>query len=142
MPRTLLLVVVALAGLAGAVSCSQQEEPRIEVTYGDFVRDIDVVQSIEVAPGTTFEVSLFTNPQSGFVWGGAEISDPIVLSQRNSEFVPLYGEQPHESEPAGMSVFTLEAMCKGKTTAVFRYNRPSEEGQTGVWTVTLDVVVR
>lgn len=105
------------------------------------MNDVNVTRSIEVAPGTMFEVSLFTNPQSGFEWGEVEISDPTVLSQRASEFVPLYGEQPDESDPAGMSVFTLEATCKGRTTAVFTYDRPWEAGQRGVWTVTLEVLV-
>lgn len=140
MGRGLLLVLAVVAASLTAAGCAKNET-RVDVTYGDFVRDIDVTRTIDVAPGTVFEVSLFSNPQSGFKWSEAEVSEAIVLSERNREFVPLYGEQPHEKEPSGLDVFTFEALCKGQTRVGFLYSRPWDGGQQTVWTFTLVVRV-
>jgi len=126
--------------LLATAACSA-DTTRVEVSYGDFINEQNATSEISVSAGTSFEVALFSNPTTGFQWEEAEISDTSVLQQKGRRFVSLRGEPDPPPGSPGQDVWTFGAADEGQSTVTFRYSRPWEGGQRGVWTFTLTVNV-
>ena len=99
-------------------------------------------KQIEIASGSSFEVTLCSNPTTGFQWEEAQISNETVLKQVDRQFISPNSEPPPPPGTPGQEIWTFEAIQKGSSTVSIRYSRPWEGGEKGEWTFTLAVTVK
>ena len=112
---TLVAILALAAVLAGASACN-------------------TVPTIGVAPGDTFELSLDSNPTTGYSWQ-AEF-DQGYLEQVSYEFVPPQSEM---EGAGGTEIFTFQALEVGETelTMVYKRNWESEPAKTRVFIIQI-----
>ncbi len=121
-------------------ACAPQTQ-QVVVSYGDLVQEIDATRHIEMTPGSSVNVLLFTNPESGFEWEEPEVSNPLVLAvvektSRSQDDTPTTPPLTPRQD-----IWTFEARSEGSRTVTIAYSQPHEDGRKGVWTVTLHVAV-
>jgi len=106
-----LLIAVALAGCA---SKTQNNQGAAAAATGE---------AIHTNVGEDFQVSLLSNPSTGYEWSMTTRPDPKVASQKGNEFtVP---SRTKEAGAPGQEVWTFEAIGPGRTIAVFENVRAS-----------------
>ena len=82
-----------------------------------------ISKQVEVAVGDTFTVMLCYNHITVVRWSElAQISDQIMLQQKDDEFVPT--EKTGFAGAAGQEVRTFKALKKGTSTVTMEYSRP------------------
>jgi len=121
-----------------------KEQALVEVDCDDFMANNNISQEVQVNVGDSFQVSLCSNPTTGFQWSeSAQISDQSVVEQTGHEFVPPQAEsgQPPAPGTSGKEIWTFQALETGTTTISMEYSRPWEGGEKGEWTFTLNVTV-
>jgi inhibitor of cysteine peptidase len=135
---TVLVVAGACSPASGA---SAAKEANIEVSIDEFTNTQHIAREIEVPDGGVLTVSLGSNPTTGFSWTEtAQIGDPTVLQQSESNFLPPENEGLVGA--SGTQVWTFTALKKGTSTISMEYGRPWEGGEKGVWTFELTVTVK
>ena len=148
------LVSVLIIPAVLVLGCSAQpvSEPSLPVNppshismsadYDDFQAEKHITTDINIALSGTLEVSLYSNPTTGYQWGEtAQISDTSVISQDEHNYIaPQDSEEPVVGA-GGKDVWTFKVLKKGTTTIIMRYNRPWESDM-GEWTYTLNVTVK
>jgi len=102
----------------------------VTVTVADRARPISLKR------GDTLEVRLESNPQSGYSWSIAPVSNPI-LEQVGKSF------QPAGVGSRGMDVWRFKAVGRGKQRLRMQYRRPGEkDDDSAAKTVIFQVVVQ
>jgi len=134
------LVLAAVAMLLPVAACSA-DATLVGVSYGDFMQAPHASRQVTVPEGTSVDVSLYSNRTSGFQWEVPYVSDETVLEHVDSRFTGLYDDTVSDPMLPGKDVFAFQTIGEGQTAVEFRYSRPWEGGQTGVWTFTLVVNV-
>ena len=92
-----------------------------------------------MAVGDCLQVSLASNPSTGFQWAEKLlISDPKVVAQTGHEVIA-----PKENRPgaAGNEVWMVQAMAPGNTTVSTTYGRPWPGGEKDSWVFSVNVTV-
>ncbi len=106
------------------------------VTAVDVTSDGHVV---EVVAGSIVEITLESNPTTGFRWELAGPIDDRMLALIESEY--LLGEKARQDPPVpgagGTEVWTFETLAAGDTTVSLAYSRPWEGGEKGIQTFTV-----
>ena len=137
--KLVLTCAVVAASLCLFACAAVTKEASVSVSSDEFMNVKHVSTEVEVAVDGTLEVTLCSNPTTGFQWiESAQISDRTILKQTDHKFVPPGGDVPGA---AGQEVWTFEALKEGTATVSMEYSRPWEGGEKGEWTFTLTVVV-
>ncbi len=141
------LVVTALLGAAlVAPVAAQSPAPAVPAAAAAVTIDCDAFMAtpnasaaVDAPAGSAVNVSLCSNPSTGFRWEDPVSSDPTVASLGGWTYVA-----PADAAPGagGTEVLTLVAGAAGHATVTASYGQPWEGGQKAAWTLTLDVVVR
>ena len=142
--RALAAVTIAAAALVGCSGKSESPKagPRtetIQISYDDLLNQKQISRSTTLAVGDFLQVSLGSNPSTGFQWAEKLlISDPKVVSQTGHEVIA-----PKENQPgaAGSEVWMLQAMAPGNTTVSTTYGRPWPGGEKDSWVFSVNVTV-
>jgi inhibitor of cysteine peptidase len=96
----------------------------------------DRAQPISLKRGDTLDVRLESNPQSGYSWSVAPVSNPI-LEQVSKSF------QPSGVGSRGMDTWRFKAVSRGKQRLRMQYRRPGEkDDDPAAKTVFFQVVVQ
>ncbi len=119
------------------------KEASVSVSSDEFMNVKHVSTEVEVAVDGSLEVTLCSNPTTGFEWESLKITDQTVLQQIGHEFeAPEHkGDEPPPPGEAGKEIWTFETLKEGTCTVSMEYSRPWEGGEKGEWTFTLTVVV-
>lgn len=141
----LLAAVLSAAALAG---CSDKTEPpkakgpkttTIEISYDDLLNQKQVSRSVDLAVGDFLQVSLGSNPSTGFKWDEQMlISDPKVMAQTGHEAIAPGADRPGAP---GKDVWMLQAVATGNSTVSATYGRPWPGGEKEVWVFSANVTV-
>jgi inhibitor of cysteine peptidase len=138
----LLILLSALALMLLLSSCAAPAAREIDIDCDAFFDMPDQVDRIEVSNGDTFNVTLCSNPTTGYNWGEvADISDGEVIRQDHQGFnAPGAGGDPPVAGAAGTHTWTFSALLAGESVISFAYSQPWEGGEKNAWTFTLTVV--
>ncbi|MEJ2011644.1 MAG: protease inhibitor I42 family protein [Anaerolineales bacterium] len=138
------LQIVTLASTMLLIASCGGASQRIEVGCDQFTIDASQSAAIELRPGEQVELTLCSNPTTGFQWlDPAEISDPAVIEQVSMNFIepPLKGESKLVGAP-GIQNWTFKALAAGSAQVSLSYSQPWEGGEQDAWHYTLTVTVR
>ena len=124
---------------AGAGENLGRLEPvKIEISCDEFRTEKHVNRSVRLAEHGRLEVTLCSNPSTGYQWSdSAQISDHTVLWQTS-----------HVTLPSGSSAlgapgkerWVFQGLNEGKSTIALEYGRSWESG-SGEWSLRVDVTV-
>ena len=96
---------------------------------------------VELASGQELEVTLESNPTTGYSWEVVEVDKAVLIQVGDAEF----REAPKEDEQmvgvGGTEIFRFEAST-GETSLSLVYHRPWEKDVEPLETFTVQVVVR
>jgi len=141
-------ILGALAIMAAPLlACSSTaEEPKsgprtetIQISYDDLLNQKQISRSTSLAVGDFLQVSLGSNPSTGFAWAEKLlISDPKVVAQTGHEVIA-----PKQGQPgaAGSEVWMLQALAPGNTTVSTTYGRPWPGGEKDSWVFSVNITV-
>lgn len=133
------LLAALLLPVLAACAQAKQAPAAVQVSCEEFEKNNQISRAIEVPAGSTFTLSLCSNPTTGFGWEEAKIADGAVVKQasRRSEAATA-----GKVGSPGQEVWTFSALKQGETAISMAYSRPWQGGEKGVWTVTLTVRVK
>ena len=144
--RTAALMVV-LIGASSMMGCSGTSDPpkagpqttTIVVSYDELLNEKHITRSLTLHVGDTLQVSLGSNPSTGFGWTQEmQITNPAVLAQTGHEVLAPSADRPGA---AASEVWALQVLAPGTTTVSNSYGRPWSGGEKDVWTFAADVTV-
>jgi inhibitor of cysteine peptidase len=96
---------------------------------------------VELTSGQVLEVTLASNPTTGYSWEVSEVDETVLTQVGEVEFQ----QAPAEGEPVtgagGTETFRFAASA-GETTLTLVYHRPWEKDVEPLETFTVQVVVR
>jgi len=137
----LLGVLVMAAGCAS----SDSAPPDADVDRGSeptiVLSTADNGSQVELTSGQVLEVTLESNPTTGYSWEVSEVDETVLTQLGEAEF----RQAPAEGEPVtgagGTETFRF-ASATGETTLTLVYHRPWEKDVEPLETFSVQVVVR
>ena len=147
MTRRAAAVLAAAMTASSLTGCMGNSDPpisgpqttTIEVSYDDLLNQKHITRKLTLNIGDTLQVSLGSNPSTGFVWApDMQITNPAVLAQTGHEVLAPTTDRP--GAPA-REVWAIQAMAPGRTTLSTSYGRPWPGGEKDTWTFAADVTV-
>jgi predicted secreted protein len=125
-------------------SVVKPEDVIMDITSDEFSTQKNIVKDVELVQPGSLTVNLGSNPTTGFQWTeSAAISDPAVIRQVSHTYVaPQTSGDPPLVGAGGKEVWVFNSLKTGTTTISMSYGRPWENGEKGVWTLTLNVKVK
>lgn len=145
MTRLLCVAVAVTLAATGCAGKSGDAAPRgpqtttIAISYDDLLNQKTVRRDVTLAVGDTLQVSLGSNPSTGYQWASdMRITDETVLIQTGHEVIAPSNGTPGA---AGNAVWALQAVGPGTTTVSTSYSRPWAGGEQDTWTFTASVTV-
>jgi len=138
---SLMAVLVLAAGCASSDSVPTD----VDVDRGGgqaIVLDAgDNGSQVELNPGQVLEVTLVSNPTTGYSWEVSDVDETVLAQLGEVEFQ----QAPSEGEPVtgagGTETFRF-ASATGETTLTLVYHRPWEKDVEPLEIFTVQVVVR
>ena len=131
---TAMLTVLAIFAIAGTIAAvSADTNATLALTAADSGKQITVKD------GTSFTVTLDSNPSTGFAWSVSGITDETVIDDVSNEFK---GADTGMVGAGGQEVWTFEAVDKGSSTIEMKYSRSWEQGVEPAATFNVTVVVK
>ena len=139
MNRKLALVFGLLAVLLPLLGCARAAgQASVAVSCDEFTKEPAITRELEVPAGSSFTLTLCSNPSTGFQWEEPEVTgDAVELVDH--EFV---APSTDKVGAPGQEVWTFKALNKGRSTVSLAYSRPWEGGEKGEWKFELAVVVK
>ncbi len=144
--RQILLCVLSFLSLSLIACSSEPVQASVEVTYDEFIEvkdtvSLHVTESLEVTPGSTITVTLWSNQTTGFKWSEeATIADQSIIQQIEHKYIPP--EDEGLVGASGKEVWTFKALKKGTTTVSMEYSQPWEGGEKDAYGFFLTVVIK
>ena len=136
------VTAVAVLGCTGKQSTATPSEPQvksIEVSYAELRDKRFITRDVALSVGDTLQVTLASNPSTGFKWtADTQISDPSVIQQTSHKSV---GQTSDLQGAPGTEVWTFSALKDGTATIQTAYNQPWPAGTKKAWTFTAHVAV-
>ncbi len=115
----------------------------VAVSCDNFTEIQHISREIEVNAGDLFQVTLCSNPTTGFQWDeDAQIDNETVVEQVKHRFISPESNPPPPPGSPGQETWTFKALEAGTTTISMAYSRPWEGGEKGEWTFQLTVTVK
>jgi len=97
-------------------------------------------ESIQAYAGTDFQVTLASNPTTGFTWSITTPPDNKVVTEKGSTFIAPPTGSNAVVGAGGQEVWTFHAVAPGNTTMVFA-NQRAEAGTPPAQTHSVSVLV-
>jgi predicted secreted protein len=135
------LLLVVLVGLAlAACSAPATPGPSLEVDCATFESGggAVVARDLEVGVDQTFDITLCSNPSTGFSWESPTGEGDAVAELVERSVLQMVGGPPGE---AGRERFGFRTTAVGNGTIHFVYSQPWEGGTKGAWRFDLDLSV-
>jgi predicted secreted protein len=128
-------LLVVLVGLAlAACSTPATQGPSLEVDCATFEGEgaggVTVERALEVGLNQTFDVTLCSNPSTGFSWESPAGEGDAVAELVERSVLRTVGGPPGE---AGRERFTFRTVSAGAAVIHFIYSQPWEGGTKGAW---------
>ena len=144
-PLGMLILAGALLGGCATTAAGQPSVPRdaLTITCDEFAAPArgeanePVERTVTVAAGEAFQITLCSNPSTGFGWEEPTIAGPAGITLVERRTVPAAGSMVGSP---GSETFTFRTASAGTGTIDFAYSRPWEGGEKGAWTVQVSVV--
>jgi len=145
--RTAAALMVVLIGASSVMGCSGKSDPpkagpqttTIVVSYDELLKAKHITRSLTLNVGDTLQVSLGSNPSTGFGWTPQmQITKQAVLAQTGHEVLASSADRPGA---AASEVWALQVLAPGTTTVSNSYGRPWAGGEKDVWTFVADITV-
>jgi len=120
------------------------EQALVNVSCDDFFSARQISKEVEVNIGDSFEVTLCSNPSTGFQWEEAQISDQTVVEQADHRLISPKAEDDKPPAPGtpGQETWTFKALKVGESTIYIEYSQSWEGGMKAEWAFELTVVVK
>lgn len=141
----LLTLAVTAAALTACAGKEEPAKPRtaqtttIAISYDELLDKKQISRSITLPVGDFLQVSLGSNPSTGFQWADKLlISDPKVLIQTGHEALSPATDRPGAP---GSEVWMLQSLERGQTTVSTTYGRPWPGGEKDSWVFSVNVTV-
>jgi inhibitor of cysteine peptidase len=96
---------------------------------------------VELSPGQVLEVTLASNPTTGYSWEVSEVVESVLTQMGEAEFLEALKESEQLVGAGGTETFRF-ASATGETTLTLVYHRPWEKDVEPLETFTVQVVVR
>ena len=124
----LLIMLLILLGCATFATTPTPTPPLIPTgeTPSSLPEPTDPTQLILVAPGSTFDIILSSNPSTGYRWQLVRELDPNLLRLEGQTYI---AGQPVLAGSGGVDVWTFSALTPGDTTIELGYYPPSDDTQ-------------
>ncbi len=138
-------MLISLTGslMLSLAACTSHGQ-RIEVSCDDFYGESSLNGTIELNPGEQLELSLCSNPTTGFQWEDPPlVSDPSVIEAQAMHFdePSIAGNSELVGAP-GIQRWTFKGLESGFAKIELTYSQPWEGGDKAAWTYQLSVTVR
>lgn len=133
-------ILVGILALSLPACATSVKKVTVQVSYDEFTQNKNLAREINAGAGDVIEVTMASNPSTGFKWELAGISDPAVLAQNGEpEYVP---PESNAIGAGGQEVWTFKALKKGNANVSLKYSRPWEGGEKAEWTLEIYVRVK
>jgi len=120
----------------------EEIEVSLQVSCDELSSENHTSREAAVSVGDLLEVTLCSNPTTGFQWSEtANISDASILQQVRHEFISPQSDPPPPPGTPGQEVWVFRALEAGTATVSMEYNRLWQGGEKAVWTFELTVTV-
>ncbi|MCJ7702621.1 MAG: protease inhibitor I42 family protein [Anaerolineales bacterium] len=134
-------------GSCGPATRQEKIDPSkgsVEIQCAEFDENQHLTADIEVVVGDEFQVTLCSNPSTGFQWSEqAEIGNQEIVGQISHGFTsPPEGDQPPPPGIAGNEMWTFRALKEGNCTISFEYSQDWDGGEKATWTFVMNVLVK
>ncbi len=136
--------LVVLAGCSASGGPSEEKQltgKSIEVSYDELSAARHVQREIELRQDGSVEVTLFSNPSTGYSWSeNAAIENAAIVQQVSHQHV-----QPVNTAvvgAGGAEIWVFRAVNSGETKISLRYGQPWPGGESGLWSFDLTVNVK
>ena len=96
---------------------------------------------VELAAGQVLEVTLESNPTTGYSWEVSEVDEAVLAQVGEAEFQEAPKEDEQMVGVGGTETFRFTSSA-GETTLTLVYHRPWEKDVEPLETFTVEVVVR
>lgn len=136
----ILLVLLASAAAYGLIPKAVQGGEGINVTISySGCKPVPIT----VNSGSTFTISMVSNPTTGYSWDLAEKLDSKVLaeSEPGKFLAPPQSGEPMAGAP-GRQVWSYKAVGPGKAILTYNYFRPWEKGVAPIRTQKFEVTAK
>ena len=114
--------MVAALLLASLGCSSAPTGASVEVLCDEFYENKAISREAEIAVDGSLEVTLCSNPSTGFKWETATISDASVLEQVEHKLVLKESATPPPPGIPGVEVWTLKGVKQGESTVSIAYS--------------------
>jgi predicted secreted protein len=141
MALRLFLATLLFASAGAGCATTQAAEP-LGATCDQFQSTQTIEQTREIAPGSDVNVTLCSNPSTGFAWAEPQLGDTSVVRLVDRSYQAPGGATIPVVGAAGGEVLTFHAVAAGTTTVAIRYSQPWAAGTEGKWTYRLSITVR
>jgi predicted secreted protein len=139
--KLILAGLIIILALTLPACTTAAKEVTVQASYDDFTQNKNLTREVSrVKVGDVIEVTIASNPTTGFSWKLAGISEPAVLAQDGEpEYLPPESTLPGAG---GQEVWTFKALQKGTSLISLEYSQPWEGGQKAAWTLAISVSVK
>ena len=142
--RRSMVIGAVLALAVSACSPDGPSEPAVSVVVECIAFETSgadpapVVRDLAVEAGQAFDVTICSNPSTGFAWEQPTWEGDATLEFVERSILQSVGGPPGE---AGQERFTFKAASAGGATVHFVYSQPWDGGTKGAWLLDLAVTV-
>ena len=132
MESRLLFIALITITLLALTACSS---PAKQVSVDESSSD----KQVEIAAGGSLKVTLESNQTTGYCWELKPIGDTSVLEKVDNKY-----EAPNTGliGAGGKEIWNFKALKAGKSSLTMEYSQPWADGQKGVRTFNLTVVIK
>jgi inhibitor of cysteine peptidase len=133
MKKLLLTISIFLVALTILAAC----RPAVAITLSEN----DGGRTIEISKGSTFAITLQSNPTTGYAWSVAAV-DNAVLQQKGDKVYKQGNTNANIVGAGGTETFTFKALATGQTTLQLIYSRSWETDVPPIQTFEVTIVVK
>ncbi len=127
--RKFLIAVLVLALLVPLAACAGGGTKKLS--------DADSGKSVQLKQGEKLEITLESNPTTGYSWDVDSVDEGVLRMVGK----PEYKAESKRIGAGGKTTFVFEAASSGKTTLKLVYHRPWEKGKKKEPVKTFEVTV-
>jgi predicted secreted protein len=139
--KIIMVCAIAMVSLLflGCAQAPIQEEAQVSVSCDEFSANRHITKEVQIPAGGSVEVTLCSNPSTGFQWVQPGISDMNLLTITDHKVIaPAEGAAPGTP---GQEVWSFKGVKKGVATVIINYSQPWEGGQKGEWIFRMTVTI-
>jgi inhibitor of cysteine peptidase len=138
--KALVALMLGALTLALAACAPGARTVPLTLTYDDFTRNKNQTVALSIHPRDTVEITIPSNPSTGYRWELGGISPQEVIAQGgDSEYVLPESQAPGAG---GQEIWSFKALKRGPCTISLNYSQAWEGGTKNAWTLVVNVTVK